>query len=236
MPGYWLFVTLHVMAGALALGCFWAAAWLRKGSPRHRAVGKVFLLAMTLIVLTSVPITVQFAWYRQQPLSALFLVYLMALTGNALWLSWRAVTDKRDWRVLVARPGWALSLWPMLLSAIAVLAVGLGIGQPLFVAFSSIGLWAGWRMWRFARRGPQRADWALRQHYQSMLGAGIATHVAFFSIGMRPVWRWLQAHLSVPAVVIELFPWLVPVAVAVLASCWLERRYGRSRSAAATSR
>src|SRR5574344_2019402 len=69
MPGYWLFVTLHVMAGALALGCFWAAAWLRKGSPRHRAVGKVFLLAMTLIVLTSVPITVQFAWYRQQPLS-----------------------------------------------------------------------------------------------------------------------------------------------------------------------
>ncbi len=236
MPGYWLFVTLHVMAGALALGCFWAAAWLRKGSPRHRAVGKVFLLAMTLIVLTSVPITVQFAWYRQQPLSALFLVYLMALTGNAVWLSWRAVTDKRDWRVLVARPGWALSLWPMLLSAIAVLAVGLAIGQPLFVAFSSIGLWAGWRMWRFARRGPQRADWALRQHYQSMLGAGIATHVAFFSIGMRPVWRWLQAHLSVPAVVIELFPWLVPVAVAVLASCWLERRYRRSRSAAATSR
>lgn len=236
MPGYWLFVTLHVMAGALALGCFWAAAWLRKGSPRHRAVGKVFLLAMTLIVLTSVPITVQFAWYRQQPLSALFLVYLMALTGNAVWLSWRAVTDKRDWRVLVARPGWALSLWPMLLFALAVLLAGVLTGQVLFLSFSLIGLWAGWRMWRFARRGPQRPDWALRQHYQSMLGAGIATHVGFLSIGMRPVWRWLHQHTQVPGAVIELFPWIAPVSVALLASWWLERRYGRTRAAAVTSR
>ena len=85
----------------------------------------------------------------------------------------------------------------------------------LFLGFSVIGLWAGWRMWNFSRRGPGRPDWAFRQHYQSMLGAGIATHVAFLSIGMRPVWQWLQAHTPVPPLLIELFPWAAPVLVAV---------------------
>lgn len=236
MPAYGLIVALHVLAGAVGLFCFWSAAVLRKGSPRHRAVGKGFLLAMLVVMLTSLPMAVEFAWYRQQPLIALYLLYLMALTGNALWLSWRAVTDKRDWRVLVARPGWALSLWPMLLFALAVLLAGMLTGRVLFLSFSLIGLWAGWRMWRFARRGPQRPDWALRQHYQSMLGAGIATHVGFLSIGMRPVWRWLHQHTQVSGAVIELFPWIAPVSVALLASWWLERRYGRSRAAAATSR
>lgn len=236
MPGYALILALHILAGVVALACFWSAALLRKGSPRHRAVGKGFLAAMLVIVITSLPMAVEFALYRKQMLSALFLVYLMALTGNALWLSWRAVTDKRDWRVLVARPGWALSLWPTLLLAVAVLVVGWKVAEPLLSTFSAIGLWVGIRMLRFARRGPKHANWALRQHYQSMLGAGIATHVAFLGIGMRPVWRWLQSHAVVPPWVIELFPWLAPVLVAVIAGIWLNRRYGGAKAAAAASR
>ncbi|MBN8797775.1 MAG: hypothetical protein J0H45_00190, partial [Stenotrophomonas nitritireducens] len=100
------------------------------------------------------PITVEYAVFRRQPLSALFLAYLMALTGNAAWLAWRAVTDKRDWKRLVARIGWKLALWPMLLLALATLLVGIGMRQPLFLGFATIGLWVGWRMWKFARRGP----------------------------------------------------------------------------------
>lgn len=236
MPGYALILALHIVAGAVALACFWSAALLRKGSPRHRAVGKAFLAAMLVIVVTSLPMAVEFALYRKQTLSALFLVYLMALTGNALWLSWRAVTDKRDWRALVARPGWALALWPLLLLAVAVLVVGWLAAEPVLSVFSAIGLWVGIRMLRFARRGPAHANWALRQHYQSMLGAGIATHVAFLGIGMRPLWRWLQAHAMVPPVVIELFPWLAPVLVAVVASIWLNRRYGGAIAVAVASR
>lgn len=225
MPGYRWIVAIHVCAGVLALLTFWGAALLKKGSPRHRAVGKVFLLAMAVIVLTAFPILVQFAVYRQQPRSALFLAYLIALTGNAAWLAWRAVTDKRDWRQMTRRIGWHLSLWPVLLLALTVAAVGLSTREPLMISFCGLGLFAGWRMLRFARRGPQRPNWHLVQHYQSMLGAGIATHVAFLTIGMRPVWAWLRTHTTVPALVIELFPWLAPVLVAVLAGLWLNRKY-----------
>lgn len=234
MPGYSLFVALHVLAGVVALVGFWSAALMKKGSPRHRALGKVYLLAMAAIVATALPITVEYAVFRRQPLSALFLAYLMALTGNAAWLAWRAVTDKRDWKRLVARIGWKLALWPTLLLALATLLVGIGQRQPLFLGFATIGLWVGWRMWKFARRGPSRPDWALRQHYQSMLGAGIATHVAFLGIGMRPVWQWLQAHAAVPPLLVELFPWTAPLVVAVAIGIRLDRRYGRRHAPAAT--
>ncbi len=67
-----------------------------------------------------------------------------------------------------------------------------------------------------------------------MLGAGIATHVAFLGIGMRPVWQWLQAHAAVPPLLVELFPWTVPLVVAVAIGIRLDRRYGRRHAPAAT--
>ena len=231
MPGYTLIVMLHVLAGVVALVGFWAAALMKKGSPRHRLLGKVYLGAMASIVVTAVPITVQFAFFRDQPLTALFLAYLIAITGNACWLAWRAVTDKRDWRQMVARLGWKLALWPMVVLALGVLGVGVYLRQPLFMGFSTLGLWAGWRMMKFGRRGPSRPDWAFRQHYQSMLGAGIATHIAFLGIGMRPLWQWLQSHTTVPPLLIELFPWAAPVVVAVLVGIALNRKYGGRRAA-----
>ena len=235
MPGYSLIVALHVLAGVVALVGFWSAAFMKKGSPRHRALGKVYLVAMAVIVVTALPITIQFAFFRQQPLSALFLAYLMAITGNATWLAWRAVTDKRDWKKLVSRPGWHLAVWPMVILALVVVGTGIQHRQPLFLGFSSIGLWVGWRMLKFARRGPSRPDWAFRQHYQSILGAGIATHVAFLGIGMRPVWQWLHSHTTVPALLIELFPWAAPLLVAVIVGVYLDRKYGGRRVAKAAT-
>ena len=46
MPGYTYFAMLHALFGTAALITFWSAAWMKKGSPRHRAIGKVFLLTM----------------------------------------------------------------------------------------------------------------------------------------------------------------------------------------------
>lgn len=229
MPAYSFFVALHVVFGTLALVTFWLAACMKKGSPRHRLIGKTFLLAMCGVIASGLPLALEQLLFRRQWVGGFFLSYLLPLTASACWLAWRAITDKRDWRVMTARPGWLLALWLPALCAIPVLALGVMKSQWLLIGFSMIGFVNAWQMWRFAAHGPKQSNWHIVQHYQAILGAGVATHVAFLAIGMRPVWRWLQANINVPDAVIELFPWFAPLAVAMAATAWLNRKYGRPR-------
>lgn len=231
MPGYPVFVALHVLLGTVALITFWSAAWMKKGSPRHRAVGKVFLLAMCGVIVSGIPLVIERVFFRQQLIGAVFLSYLLPLTGQACWLAWRAVTDKRDWQAMTSRMGWHLTLWLPVLFAIPVLVIGVMKTQWLFIGFSMIAFFNAWQMLRFAKRGPSRSNWHIVQHYQGMLGAGIATHIAFLGIGMQPVWRWLKTTTDVPPTLIELFPWFAPVVVATAAAVWLGRKYGKPRPA-----
>lgn len=230
MSAYAVFLVFHIAAGCVALLAFWSAALLRKGSPRHRAVGKVFLLAMCGILATGVVLAGQ-RFLDGRTFAGVFLSYLLVITAQAMWMSWRAVTDKRDWRAMVARPGWRVLSIAALGSGAGVMALGVVQGIPLFMGFSLVGLVAGTQMVRFARRGPSRPNWSVVQHYQGMLGCGIATHIAFLTIGLRPLWAWLKTYTVVPAALVELFPWFAPLVVAMVAAKWLDRKYGRPRSA-----
>lgn len=139
----------------VALVGFWSAALMKKGSPRHRALGKVYLLAMATIVATALPITVEYAVFRRQPLSALFLAYLMALTGNA---AWRAGLARGHRQARLEAAGGADRLEAgAVADAVAGAGHAAGGHRPapaLFLGFMTIGLWVGWRMWKFACRGP----------------------------------------------------------------------------------
>lgn len=231
MPAYPYFVAMHALLGTVALITFWSAAWMKKGSPRHRAIGKVFLIAMCGVIISGIPLVIEQIFFRHHLVTGLFLAYLLPLTAQACWMAWRAITDKRDWRVMTSRIGWQLVLWLPLLTAIPMLVVGVMKMQWLFIGFPLIAFINAWQMLRFAKRGPSKPNWHIVQHYQGMLGAGIATHVAFLGIGMQPVWRWLQTVMDVPSALIELFPWFAPLAVALIAAAWLNRKYGRSRAA-----
>lgn len=224
---YQLVVGLHIAAGTVALASFWTAAIARKGAGAHRSAGKVFMLAMCVVLVTGIPLTAQ-RFALGQSAGGLFLGYLFFITGHASWLAWRAVKDKADWRVMVARPLWELWIAAGLLAGIGVLAAGMRLGNPLLIGFSVIGPLLAVRMWRFARRGPTRSNWHIVQHYRSILGAGIATHVAFLSVGMAQVWPLLaRVWPGLPQTLIDLFPWVAPVAVALCAQVLLDRRYAR---------
>lgn len=231
MPGYSYLVVLHALLGSIALITFWSAVLMKKGSPRHRGIGKIFLLAMAGVSIMGVPLVIEFVWFRDKPVIGLFLAYLIAITANACWLAWRAITDKRDWRVMTARIGWWLNLWLPLLLGIASITLGVLGKQALLIGFGLIGPWLAFNMLRFARRGPNKPNWHVVQHYQSMLGAGVAIHVAFLSIGMRPVWTWLQRHVDVPSALVGLFPWFAPLVVALVAGVWLDRKYKARKKA-----
>ena len=231
MDTYDTLVLLHVAAGALALVTYWGAAAARKGGALHRRVGQAYLLAMVVVLLTALAMVVAFVQRGMHGI-AVFLVYLVVITGTACWQAWRAVRNKRERGAFYGR-NYRMLAWLNLGSGVATLAAGIALGQVLLMVFCWIGILAGAAALRELRRPVPANDprWWMREHVQSNLGNGVATHVAFFSIGLDR----MLAPLGIQAP--QLFPWLAPVAVALAAGLWLDRKYrfGRPKAAVAVS-
>jgi len=215
----------HAGLGTPALVSFWTAGMARKGSPLHVRAGRVYLLAMAALVAGAVPMSVMAFLHHSRVVGA-FLFHLLVLTASVVWLSWRAIRDKRDWTRYTG-PVYRGLMWLNLLSAIATAAVGLLLAQRMqlvMVSFAALGLARFVRMWRFARAAPADPRWWMREHLEAMLGNGVATHIAFLSIGLPK----LLPMLAGPT--LQNLAWLGPVAVAIGAGVVLDRKYLPTRA------
>lgn len=211
---------LHAALGTIALVTFWTAGLSRKGSPVHRAAGKVYLLAMAGLLAAAVPMSLEVLFNRSQVFGA-FLLYLLVITVTAVWTSWRAIRDKRDWARYTG-PVFRGLMWLNLVAALAIVGIGLLFAermQLIIVSFSGIGLFAFVQMWRFSRRPPEDPRWWLREHLTAMLGNGVATHIAFLSIGLPK----LLPMIAGPT--LQNLAWLGPLVVAFVAGSYLVRKY-----------
>ena len=217
MPGYATFLALHIAAGTVALACFWLAVVLRKGSPMHRLAGRIYLLAMVLVIATGVPLALQFALDGRLPFAA-FLGYLLLLVSTTVWLSWRAIRDRAAPARYLGPAYQALAVANPAVG-VAILWLGMDRGQPLLAGFSLVGILLGADMLRRRRIIPTQPRWWMEEHYGAMVGNGAATHIAFLAIGAPklvpalhgPAWFYLA--------------WFGPVLLSVMAKVWLDRRY-----------
>lgn len=220
MTAYQMLVTAHGLVGTVALITFWAAAALRKGSVLHRRVGQTYLLAMVGIIVSALPI----AWTiytRGRPVNAAFLVYLVVITAAGVWSQWRAIRDQRDLARYLGPVYVGLGLLS-LLAGVGVLLLGIQAGSPLLMGFSGVGVFIGVDRLRKRLRPQQLAQrprWWLVEHYNAVLGNGIATHIAFLAIGLP---RLLPA---ISGGALNYVAWFGPVLVALIAKVVIDRRW-----------
>jgi hypothetical protein len=211
---------LHIVAGTIGLVAFWTAAFLRKGSHKHRGVGQTYLIAMIVIMISAVPLAIG-AFLDERPVRGAFLLYLVVVTASPAWQAWRAVRDKQDVRQFTG-PVYRGFAWANIVSGAAVLALGLRYDAFLLTGFSFVGLIGGAFMLRFASRPPTDRGWWLKRHYASIVACGVATHIAFLNLGLS---RLMPAELmGLSATQIAFFG---PLFGAVAARIWLDRKYGR---------
>lgn len=218
MSTYEIVRIVHAVIGTAALASFWTAGFARKGSPVHRSAGKVYLGAMTAVVASGVPMTIMIA-LSGRTVVASFLAYLLVITASSIWQSWRAIADKRDFAAYTGGT-YKLFAWLNILAGVGVFGLGFVKQVTLFQGFSLIGVIGGVSMLRYAKRGPEDARWHLREHLGAMLGNGVATHIAFLSIGLPrlvPALRDSQAY--------QLLAWFGPLAVALALRFVLRARY-----------
>jgi hypothetical protein len=220
MDSYRLALYVHLAAGSIALLTFWGAALARKGSPVHIAIGRTYLVAMVVVLVTAAGLAVAFV-LRGRPAIGTFFAYLVVITATACWLAWRAIRSKRAPAAYYG-PAFKRLGWLNLGAGLLTLGIGIKLGISLLMIFSWIGILAGGSMLREVRRPPvAKPRWWLREHYFNVLGMGVATHIAFLGLGLN---RLLTPLGIQPP---PLLAWLLPVAVAILAGIWLDRRYGR---------
>jgi hypothetical protein len=217
----------HAGFGTIALVAFWAAGLARKGSPVHVAAGRIYLLAMVALLALALPMSLAIL-AEGKPVIGSFLLYLLLITGTAVWLSWRAIRDRRDWARYTGSVYRALA-WCNLAGGVAIAGVGLLLAQQMqliIVSFSLIGILTFFGMRRFARQPPAEARWWMREHLKAMLGNGVATHIAFLSIGLPRLLPALSGGT------LQNLAWLGPLLVAGAASVWLSRKYLRPAQSA----
>ena len=222
-----LTVFAHLVAGTIALASFWTAGLAKKGSPLHRRVGQVYLLAMLGIVVTGIPLVLQVAG-RGHPVSALFLTYLLVLVGSGTWLAWRAIRERRDRAAYFGHMYWFVIALTAA-SGLAMVAFGTQVGAVLLQVFGGVGVMVGINAITSWRRSATDPKWWLKEHYGAMIGNGVATHIAFFGIGLRGLLPGVDPQ------VLQLFSWFTPLAGAFIAAWWLNRKYGRPAAKAQTS-
>lgn len=217
---YRILVAGHGLSGLVALVTFWMAAFAKKGSPLHLRVGKIYMVAMIAIMLTAAPMAAIIA-ARGHVRNAVFLAYLVVITANGVWLGWRAVKRKRDQDGFRGGAYAAMAV-ASLASAAIVFVVGQRAGSPLLMGFSSVGAFTGAQM--LARRARPLAStrWWLKEHFGAMIGCGVATHIAFLSIGLD---RLIRAFGIEPPRGYHLIAWFLPLVLALIAGVWLNRKY-----------
>ena len=220
MNFYLLFKLVHIALGCVALVAFWTAGIARKGGPLHVGAGKVYLLAMAGLLAATVPMC-WLAWFAGHQKIVVFLLYRLVITCTSTWLSWRAIRDRRDWARYVG-PAYRALMWLNLGAGAGISLFGLFVAdrmQLIIVSFSLIGISTFASMRRFALQPPTEARWWMRQHLRAMLGNGVATHIAFLSIGLPRLLPMLQGP------VFQNLAWLAPLGVAAVAGVYLGRKY-----------
>jgi|GEM_PF-5312208 len=93
----------HILLGFLALAGFWGAAFARKGSARHRRVGRFYLVVMALLLAVTLVMAVGMV-ISDQGKRATFNVYITLVTVCSVWMAWRSIGDRDDVNAYVASP------------------------------------------------------------------------------------------------------------------------------------
>lgn len=213
----------HAAVGVAAMLAYWTAGLARKGSPTHRLAGRVFMLAMVFILLTALLFVGRFV-LGGKLVQAAFFGYLFVISATALLTGWLPLKLKKDHGRYNGPWYRALGVFNIA-CGLGMLVLGLKVGEVVLAGFSTVGLLRGGQMLRLSTQ-PESPRWWLREHLGSMIGNGVAVHVAFLLIGLA---RLLPKDM---AGTVQAVGWLLPLGVAGIAGVVFGRRYAAKPAAA----
>lgn len=241
-------VNAHIVVGAVALVLFWIPVVVRKGSPIHIKIGRVYALAMYTVALTAFvaslmvladPIGVQqpnaslsaeqaAERAEQFRVFSLFLLMLSILVFASLRHGLLALREKAEPGTLRTKLHRS-NLIALVTTAVVVGGIGIAYQQILLMIFAVIGAIAGVGMLQDTRRDMTKPRARIYAHLNSLIGTGIGAYTAFFAFGGARFFSDLLPGQW------QTIPWVLPAIIGTIATSRLKRRYapvtGRTEAA-----
>jgi hypothetical protein len=191
-----LFVTGHILTGAVGLVALWIPVLGRKGGQAHRVVGRVFVVSMLLTGSLAIGMSTctivdptgthphihDMAPELIRGIFGWMMLYLAVLTINLAWYGYQCIRNRRNHAA--NRGPFNLALQGILLVAsVNCVFHGLALQQPLMLGISTIGFaTVVTNLWFLVGPGPGPVAW-IKEHLKGLVGAGISVYTAFFAFG-----------------------------------------------------
>jgi hypothetical protein len=191
---YSAILAVHICAGTFGLLSGFAAAFLRKGSPRHILAGKVFVASMLTMAVGAMYLGI----VKNQPPNFFAGIMTFYLVGTG-WLTARrkeGETHRIDWVALLIPLSLGLVFWGYGLNALRAVSSpsGVPVGMTFFIG--SICLLAATGDLRMLLRGGVFGATRIARHLWRMnFGLFIASGSFFFGPNNRP--RRLLSSLGI---------------------------------------
>jgi hypothetical protein len=196
-------LTMHIVAGSIALASMLVPMVAIKGGRTHRRAGWVFVVSMSIVSVTALLMSAARVLFDPRPDARTFGYFLLVvalLTGAAVSAGVRVLRFKH--RTSAHLHWWDTGL-PLVLAAASV-ALGIeGISrrQTLFIAFAVIGfLNAAGNLRDWLRPPLSPMHWWF-EHMNGMLTGCVAATTAFLVIGGERLGIWPLAAWLTPAVI-----------------------------------
>ena len=211
---------IHVIAGFSALFMFWIPAFARKGGKIHNQVGRWYVRAMWIVLVTAGVLSIKNLFIGNYEAAA-FLGFLTVVTMNPLWFGIAVLDNKKELSPRTRRLHFYQNVIVMttgLLLLIFGIIVGPENGGVLMMIFGVLGLSNGGLVISVFKNTYQSQPWII-EHLTGMIVSGIAAHTAFLAFGGRELLgSFLTGHLMI-------IPWVAPTVIGVIAIKILKRRY-----------
>ncbi|MFK8032304.1 MAG: hypothetical protein AB8G18_18910 [Gammaproteobacteria bacterium] len=243
-----LFLITHVAAGAASLIFFWIPVAVKKGSKLHIRSGHWYARCMYLVAYSSLILS---AFIMNDPIGlkhagdnltasqafeiaterrgvALFLFAIGVLVVSNLRHGLLTLDEKASRERTRSASHTSLNIGLGLL-ALILAYTGYQQSSVLFYVFAALCSFTAFSNLRYAWRKTVDRGARIQSHLASMIGAGIASHTAFFVFGAS---RFLGEALSGNW---QLVPWVAPGVIGALIINRLSRRYVRKPTVRKTS-
>lgn len=213
---------IHVGAGSISLVLFWLPIITKKGGRAHITIGKAYVIAMWIVVITAFLLSVKNILI-QNYIAAAFLGFLSILTSAPLWYAKAILNHKKE----MSRA--YFNQFKVLHTVIFVMATGLVIwsillkvqgAAILLLVFGILGMTSFNDAFSDYQKIRTREKWIVT-HLRGMLSTGIAAYTAFFAFGGR---QFFGDILTDQWMVI---PWVLPAIIGAFGIRYWRKRYTR---------